>query len=128
MKGKTAITLLFSVAALYDGVLGVVFLFNPLLAFRLFDVTPPNHVGYVQFPAALLIVFALLFLSIARRPIERWHLIPYGIGLKISYCGIVFWHWLRTDIPFMWKPFAVADLLFLALFFWAWGYLVRLRD
>jgi hypothetical protein len=123
MRGKTGARILFVIAAIYDGVLGVVFLARPLLAFRLFDVTPPNHVGYVQFPAALLIVFALMFLAIARQPVDRRHLIPYGIGLKLAYCGVVFWHWSRTGIPDMWKPFALADLVFLALFAWAWAYL-----
>ena len=42
---------LFLVAAIYDGVLGLVFLVQPGLAFELFDVVPPNHFAYVQFPA-----------------------------------------------------------------------------
>jgi hypothetical protein len=122
---KKAISALFWVAAVYDGVLGIVFLLDPGLAFRWLNVTPPNHFGYVQFPAALLLVFAAMFVAIARRPVENAALIPYGMFLKVAYCGVVFRYWLAQDIPTMWKPFAVADLAFLLLFVWAWMQLRR---
>jgi hypothetical protein len=51
----------FWTAAAYDGLLGVLFLIRPGWAFRVFEVTPPNHMGYVQFPAALLIIFGIMF-------------------------------------------------------------------
>lgn len=41
----TAIRSLFVVAAVYDGLLGLLFLFAPNWAFTQFDITPPNHVG-----------------------------------------------------------------------------------
>jgi hypothetical protein len=116
MKNKGAIQALFAVAAIYDGVLGLLFLFASDWVFDSFGVARPNHMGYVQFPAALLVTFGLLYLAIARNPKENRNLIPYGMLLKVSYCSVVFWHWLKTDIPFMWKPFAVTDLVFLVLF------------
>jgi hypothetical protein len=119
---------LFYVAALYDGVLGVAFLLAAPALFEWVGVTPPNHFGYIHFPAALLIVFALLFLSIARRPEINRHLIPYGILLKISYCAVVFYHWFTAGIPFIWKPFAIADLVFLVVFIWAYAELGKPRS
>lgn len=116
MKNTSPISLLFIIAALYDGILGAIFLVSPNYIFRIFDTTPPNHPGYVQFPAALLMVFALMFLVIALDPANNRRLIPYGILLKLSYCGTVFYHWFSNGVPGIWKPFAVADLLFLALF------------
>jgi hypothetical protein len=107
---------LFYVAALYDGVLGVAFVFFWPGVFRLFDVTPPNHGGYVQFPAFLLIIFGVMFLRIAQDPIAHRELIPYGIGLKAAYSGLVFWYQLTAGVPFMWIPFAWADVAFLLLF------------
>ncbi len=61
---------LFWLAALYDGILGLAFLAAPGPLFDLCQVTPPNHLGYVQFPAALLLIFGLMFAAIAgpRRP------------------------------------------------------------
>jgi hypothetical protein len=67
-----------------------------------------------EFPAALLIVFALMFLAVARNPVANRNLIPYGMLLKVSYCGVIFFHWFASGMPDMWKPFAVADLVFLA--------------
>ena len=110
------ISALFAVSAGYDGILGLVFLCAPGWVFQSFAVTPPNHPGYVQFPAALLIVFGLMFLAVARDPSANRNLIPYGALLKVSYSGVAFWHWTHGGIPGMWKPWAVADLAFLILF------------
>lgn len=116
---------LFVIAAMYDGVLGVVFLFAGPTVFTWFDVTPPNHWGYIQFPAALLLVFATMFAAVAVRPYVNRNLIPYGILLKVSYSGLVFYHWSVTDVPTMWKPFALLDVLFLIAFVWAYAALRR---
>lgn len=119
MRTKQAITALFIVAAIYDGLLGVAFLFGSGALFQWFDVTPPNHPGYVQFPAALLIVFAVMFMAIAMNPLKNRNLIPYGIMLKASYCGVILFHWFTAGIPSMWKPFCLFDLVFLVAFAWA---------
>jgi hypothetical protein len=120
MKTHGAIKALFLIAAIYDGVLGLVFLLVPGRMYDAFGVAPPNHWGYVHFPAALLVVFAVLFLAVARNPERNRNLIPYGILLKAAYCGVVFWHWAAQGIPTMWKPFAVSDLVFGLLFIWAY--------
>lgn len=115
----------FIVSGLYDGILGIGFLFFSGAIYRAYAVTPPNHAAYVQFPAALLLIFAWIFFRIARDPKANRDLIPYGIALKIAYCSIAFWYFLTTDIPLMWMPFAWADLVFLALFVYAWNSLGR---
>ena len=120
MNPRRPISALFAVAALYDGILGIVFLFASGAVFRWFEVTPPNHFGYVQFPAALLIIFGIMFLAVAIDPIKNRILIPYGILLKVAYCGVVSFYWITTGVPGMWKPFCLIDLGFLALFVWAW--------
>jgi hypothetical protein len=117
---KNWIKVLFIVGGLYDGILGIAFLFAPGRLFQMFDVTPPNHFGYVKFPALLLIVFALMFFKIAGDPRKFRAMIPFGIGLKIAYCSTVFWYDLTSGIPSMWLPWAWADLVFIALFVLAW--------
>jgi len=67
-----------------------------------------------------LIIFALMLWRIACNPVKFRDLRPYGIGLKVAYCGVVFYHKLTTGIPDMWMPFAWLDLVFMILFFLAW--------
>jgi len=121
MKNPLWIVLLFAIAAAYDGVLGFGFLAAPDYPFKVFHVTPPNHMGYVQFPAALLLIFALMFVAIAIDPAKNRNLIIYGILLKVAYCGVTLAHWLTTDIPDMWKPFTIVDLVMGLLFIWAYA-------
>lgn len=106
----------FVVAGLYDGILGALFLIIPYQLFSMTNVPPPNHVGYIQFPALLLVIFGIMFLNIARDPVANRNLILYGILLKISYCSVVFLNWMQSNIPMMWVVFAFFDLIFLVLF------------
>jgi hypothetical protein len=124
MKSTSGIKALFAVGGIYDGVLGVAFLVAPAALFGWSGVTPPNHFGYVQFPAAILVIFALMFFAVAADPARNRNLIPYGILFKVAYSGVVFAYWLGPDLPALWKPFAVCDAIFALLFLRAW---VRLR-
>jgi hypothetical protein len=45
MKTKQMISILFFLVAVYDGVLGLVFLLVPSMIFERFEVVPPNHFG-----------------------------------------------------------------------------------
>ena len=107
---------LFWIAAAYDGILGVLFFAAPSWLYARVNVPPPNHLGYVQFPAALLIIFAIIFVRIARDPGAHRGQIVYGILLKTAYCGLAFYYWATTDIPWIWKPFAWTDLVMGVLF------------
>lgn len=120
MRGLRGVVWVFAVAAVYDGLLGIFFMFAGSHVFDWFGVTPPNHPGYIHFPAALLVVFAIMFVAIARNPLGNRNLIPYGTLLKVSYCGVVIYHWVTAGLPNMWKPFAFIDLIFIVLFAWAW--------
>jgi hypothetical protein len=111
---------LFIVAGLYDGILGLAFLMVPLQIFEMYGVTPPNHLAYIQFPALLLILFAMMFFRIALDPVGRRELMLYGCGLKIAYCAVAFFYNITTGIPSMWMPWAWMDLAFLVLFIVAW--------
>lgn len=123
MKTEKSIPILFWIAAAYDGLLGMAFLLFPRALFAWFEVPPPNHFAYVQFPAALLMVFALMFIAVARKPAKNYVLIPYGILLKASYCGVSFGYWFTQGIPGMWKPFSILDLVFAGLFYLAYKHL-----
>jgi hypothetical protein len=110
----------FLLAAVYDGVLGIAFITASASIFAMYGVEPPNHMAYVQFPAMLLVLFAIMFYRIAMDPAANRDLILYGCGLKFSYCSLAFWYMFTTGIPSMWVPWAYADLVFLLLFFLSW--------
>ena len=110
------ISVVFVSAGIYNGVLGVVFLFFAPKIFSAFGIAPPNHYGYIVFPALLMIVFAAMFFRIARSPVRYRDMIPYGIGLKAAYAGTVFWYQLQGNVPAMWVPMAWVDAAFLVLF------------
>jgi hypothetical protein len=108
---------LFYFAGIYDGLFGLIFFFFWPQLYAHFRITPPNHDGYVRFPALLLIIFGFMFLQIARDPERNRNLIAYGIALKVAYAGLVFWYQLTTPgIPSMWIPWAWCDLGFIVLF------------
>jgi hypothetical protein len=121
MRAQELTRWLFAVAAIYDGLLGAMFVLAPLWPFYATGTTEPNHPAYVQFPGALLIIFALMFVTIARDPARFRHLIPFGVLLKVAYCALAFGYWIRQGIPDMWKPLAIIDLVMGLLFLWAYA-------
>jgi hypothetical protein len=125
MKYKKLISVIFFIAGLYDGILGLAYCIYPKFGFDLFGVTYPNHWGYVQFSAAVLVIFAIMFFAVAFRPLENRNLIPYGVLLKLAYSLVVFGYWFIRGLPDMWKPFAIIDMVFAVLFIWAYYVLRR---
>ena len=110
----------FYLSALYDALIGATGILFPYIAFDMFDVTRPNHVGYVQFPAILLLIFGAMFYRVARDPVANRALMLYGVALKAGYSGLIFYYLLTTGVPAMFVPFAWADLAFLVLFVLSW--------
>jgi hypothetical protein len=127
MKPVPLIPTLFAAAAAYDGLLGLLFLVVPGWVHERFGVPPPNHFGYVQFSALLLLIFAWMFVEIARHPAENRALIPYGAAMHLAYAGVVIWYWATTGLPDLWKPFAFADLVWAGLFMAAYYALAARR-
>jgi hypothetical protein len=119
MKSLTPIRVLFAFAGLWDGLLGLAFLVAGPSIYRLAHITPPNHWGYIHFPAGLLVIFGLMFLAVAWRPVENRNLIIYGVLFKLCYSGVVAWHWFHGGIPVMWTYFAWADTAMAVLFVWS---------
>ncbi len=118
--GLMWIRVVFAASAVYDLVLGVAFLFAAPALFDHFETMAPNHFGYVQFPAILLILFAVMFARVAMDPVRHREFMLYGAGLKAAYAGTVLFYHQASGVPGMWLPFAYADLVFLVLFLIAW--------
>lgn len=120
MKKNQLAKIVFSIAFLYDLILGIGYLFFTKNIYDHFGVDLPNHMGYIQFPALLLLIFALMFYQIAKSPEENKYLMIYSMLMKLAFSVIVIYHWLNDSIPNMWKPFSIADILFALLFFYAY--------
>ncbi|HUO97361.1 MAG TPA: hypothetical protein VMU01_01755 [Rhizomicrobium sp.] len=110
---------LFVIAGIYDVVLGLGMLVASSQIAHLASIALPDP-GYVEFPALLVALFGIMFLHVAGNPAARRVLIPYGMGVKASYSGVVFWHQLTGSVAALWIPLAWADFAFLVLFFFAW--------
>ena len=128
MKNKAWIRILFAIAAIYDLVIGFAFLISGPRIFEATEVPQPNHWGYIQFGALLLMVFGLMFVAIACNPARNRNLIPYGMLLKLSYSGIVGYYWANTGVPGLFKPFVIMDVLMLVLFIVAYYSIEVLSD
>lgn len=113
---KSSVFWLFFIAGVYDFVIGLAFLcFGPQL-FTQFNVPQPAHWGYIKFGALLLIIFGLMFFSVAFRPAANRNLIPYGILLKLCYVGLTSYYWSTTGLPGLFQPFVLIDAVMLVLF------------
>ena len=115
-----AIKKLFWIGGLYDFCLGIGFFFFFFWLFQYFHITPPNHWGYVTFAAAMLMIFGLMFFQISKNPTANRNLIPYGILLKIAYCGTVFGYYFLSSLPCVWVVFGIFDFVFLLFFVYAY--------
>jgi len=118
---------LFIAAGLFEGLLGLALLFAPAWVFSLNDFEALDHPAYVQFPALLLLIFALMFFRIAADPVKRRELILYACAIKAAYFGVAIFNQATRGIPSMWLPWAWADLVFLVLFLLA-GWQLRSRS
>lgn len=103
-------------SAVYDFVLGLAFLVMPATLFKIVNITPPNHWGYVSFAALMLMIFGIMFYKIFKNPSANKNLIPYSIMLKIAYCAVVFGYFIFSSMPCLWVIFGVCDFIFLLLF------------
>jgi hypothetical protein len=116
MNARAFNRLVFQIAAASDGLVGAVMFLAPTWLYRQVGIAEPNHPAYIQFPGAVLMIFAAMFSKIAHEPAQYRHLIPYGIGLKGAYVVLALWYWIYTGIPNMWKACAVFDLVMGVLF------------
>ena len=114
------IRMVFGAAGIYDGILAIAFITMPEAIFSHYQVEPPNHLGYVEYPAMLLLIFAIMFFRIAFNPVKCRELMLYGCALKFSYTFLVFRYVMTTGIPSMWVTWAWIDGAFLILFVAAW--------
>ena len=99
------------VCAVYDVILGAVFLIAFRAVLERFGVELPNHPAYVQFGAAYVLVMGIGFWLAARAPERNRDLLKICLLGKVAYCMIVFGYQIRGMMPGLWVPFAWLDAL-----------------
>jgi hypothetical protein len=107
---------LFIVAALYDIVLGVIYLFAYPGLYAYFGVELPNHPGYVQLNALFVTVMGVGFWMVANARARNRDLIRLGVLFKLAYSILVLTYYARGMMPAVWVMWAVCDLLFVVAF------------
>lgn len=122
---------LYGVAAVYDIVLGVLFLFFARWAFESMGVLDAYPVeGYIQLIGAFVLVLGIGYFLIWRGDLWRNRdLVLVGALYKLAYSGVAFYIAATAEVPhwlFVWG-FGVADAIFLLLMVECLYYLYRHR-
>jgi hypothetical protein len=123
---------LYGVAAVYDIVLGVIFLWFATWAFELIDAIEAYPVeGYVQLIGAFVLVLGIGYFLLWRGDLwQNRDLVLVGTLYKLAYSGVAFYIGLTAEVPhwiFVWG-FGVADAIFFVLMAECLYYLYRHRS
>lgn len=116
---------LFSVAAIYDVLLGIIFTFCPTQAFSALGIKEklPAFGGYITLLGAFVLVIGVAYVLIARGDLRRnADLIFIGTLYKLAYSVTAFYYWAAGDLPHIAfaAVFGVADAVFFLLMAECW--------
>jgi len=111
---------LFTVAALYDLVLGLTFTFFPARAFATLGISDklPAFGGYVTLLGAFVLVIGIAYALISRGDLRgNADLIFVGTLYKLAYAATAFYYWAAGSLPHIafGALFGVADVVFFVL-------------
>ena len=107
----------FAVAAAYDLVLGVVFLFLYPWVYGVMGIALPTEPAYLETSAAFVLVQGFMYILVYRNVERNRDLILVAVIYKLAYAAISLYHFGLGDLPH--TLFAVSgflDLGFVVLF------------
>jgi len=109
---------LFLIAALYDLILGVVFLTMYKFIYSYFNITLPTYPMYLQLSAAFVIAIGIAYYFVYLNMYRNIDLVKLGVIYKLIYIIIAGYYYFVgiAHVLFFW--FVVFDLVFLVLFVW----------
>jgi len=116
---------LFSVAATYDILLGIIFTFCPTQAFSALGIKDklPAFGGYVTLLGAFVLVIGVAYVLIACGDLRRnADLIFIGTVYKLAYSTTAFYYWAVGELPHIAfaAMFGVVDAVFFILMAECW--------
>ena len=111
---------LFTIAAVYDVLLGITFTFFPARAFAVLGISEklPAFGGYLTLLGAFVLVIGIAYFLIARGDLQRnADLILVGTLYKLAYSATAFYYWSQGNLPHIAFAllFGVADAVFFVL-------------
>jgi hypothetical protein len=109
---------LFLIAAIYDFVLGVAFLFFYEPVYSYFNIALPVYPIYLQMAAAFVFAMGVGYYFIFKNLYRNIDLVKLGVAYKVVYSSLVGYFYFTglANIVFFW--FALFDAVFLVLFVW----------
>ena len=103
--------------AVYDGLLGLAFLFFSGPIFRALGIENSADPVYVQLAAGLIAIMGLGFFLAWRDPLRNRDLVLLGAVFKAFYILLAAYTLVRGEVPHpVFLVFAVVDVLFLIVF------------
>ena len=121
--------LLLTAAALYDGILGLLFLlfFRPILG--LLGAAVPENPVYLQLAAGCIALFGLGFWWAAQRPVRNLDLVRLGTGLKVFFVCLAAYAAAVGLLPHpLFLVLALLDALFVVGVVVLWRDMPKPRD
>ncbi len=110
---------LFTIAALYDILLGLTFTFFPVQAYEGLGIADqlPLFRGYIRLLGAFVLVLGIAYALISRGDLRRnADLILTGTLYKFAYAGAAGYYWATGGLPHViFAGFGVADAIFFVL-------------
>jgi len=107
----------FLVAALYDIVLGLVFVVAGERILSAIGMALPPHVAYIQLAAVFVFVQGLSYWLAYRDPLGNLGIVRVGVAYKAAYAGLAAWYLIIGALPSVFfVPWAIIDLGFLVGF------------
>ena len=117
LKHEKAYQNLFIIAALYDFVLGLTFLFFlPFFFEEIFNIAVPNYPVFHQGGAAFVFVMGVGFYFVYLNMYRNVDIVKIGIIFKSVYTALAFYYVFIENMPWVFLVFGVLDLVFIMLF------------
>jgi hypothetical protein len=125
--------ILFWVAAIYDLILGVVFLFFYRPAFSVLGIEDalPEYTSFLSLIAVFLFVIGIAYVFIARGDLVRNRdLIAVGALYKLAYFSVALWYLIGGVYPHIvfFVVFGLADFAFLIAMVECWWYVDHVKE
>ena len=111
MKSKAFFQLFFWVIGVYDVLLGGGFVFFYRNIYAYFQITLPNHPGYIYVPALFLVSAGIGEFLIARNLLRNVDLAVVRLLMKLSFASAVFYCYFKYGVPAIFLFISIASMI-----------------